>query len=37
MEGEVYMVTCTRSLDLTVESKIRVLSMDGTATGYTEQ
>ena len=33
-EGEEYIATCTRSLDLTVLSKIKVSSVDGTATGY---
>ena len=32
-EGETISITCTRSLDLTVESRIRVVSMDGRATG----
>ena len=32
-EGETINITCTRSLDLTVQSRIRVVSMDGTATG----
>ena len=32
-EGATILMNCTRSLDLTVGSKIRVVSMDGTATG----
>ena len=32
-EGDTIMITCTRSLDLTVQSRIRVVSMNGTATG----
>ena len=31
-EGETYNVTCTRSLDLTIQSWIMPVSMDGTAT-----
>ena len=31
-EGATVMIICTRSLDLTVQSRIRVVSMDGTAT-----
>ena len=32
-EGDTIMIHCTRSLDLTVQSRIRVVSMDGSATG----
>ena len=33
MEGETFMVTCTRSLDRRILSKIEVVSEDGTAKG----
>ena len=32
-EGTTFMMNCTRSLDLTVQSRIRAVSMDGTAMG----
>ena len=33
LEGETFMLTCSRSLDLSVESKIEVVSLDGSAKG----
>ena len=35
MEGETFMVTCTRSLDMLIQSRIAVMSEDGAAKGYT--
>ena len=32
-EGTTFMMSCTRFLDLSVQSRIRAVSMDGTATG----
>ena len=33
MEGETFMVTCTRSLDMLIQSRIAVMSEDGAAKG----